>query len=73
MKKIIMLILLTTTIFAYENIVQEQTKEEAQVICKKNYLFLIVTIYSDAGNSVSVTQILQQSKNVPQPMKCKEI
>lgn len=73
MKKIIMLILLTTSIFAFGTSIQEQAKEETQVICKEGYAFIIVTIHNGNGVGVSITQIIQQSKKyeTPQPMKCK--
>jgi len=76
MKKIIMLILLTTSIFAFSfsASIPEQAKEETQVICKEGYAFIIVTVHNGNGVSVSITQIMQQSKKykTPQPMKCKK-
>lgn len=75
MKKIIMLILLTTSIFAFGTLIPEQAKNESQVICKEGYVFLVVTIHNGNGVSVSVTQIMQGAKywsDNPQPMKCKK-
>jgi len=74
MKKILIISLLTVSLFAWgKDKIKTQAREEAQSICIAGFLFAITTVHNGSGTGVSITQIFREGlkDNYPnRPIKC---